>query len=187
MSESSDSTAPTTETTMTATTTEATDTEAPTVESLLAEVEKWKTASRKHEQRSKDNSAASKELEQLRQAAMSEQERAVAQAVEAATAETRTAVSSEWAEDLFRTLATDRIDDVDAVLTGLNLASFIDENGRPNREALASFVDRLAPKSTSSDGPAWPDLGQGSRTATSTQALNGDGLENSLKAALGMR
>jgi hypothetical protein len=45
-----------------------------------AEAEKFKTLSRKHEERAKANAAAAKELEQLRQQSMTEQEKAVEQA-----------------------------------------------------------------------------------------------------------
>jgi hypothetical protein len=64
------------------TTTEAAATETTgTVETdWQAEAEKWKTLARKNEERAKSNATAAKELEKVRTAAMTEQEKAVAEA-----------------------------------------------------------------------------------------------------------
>jgi hypothetical protein len=50
---------------------------------LAAEAQKWRDLARKHERRAKENSAAAKELADLKQAGMSEQEKLSAQLAEA--------------------------------------------------------------------------------------------------------
>jgi hypothetical protein len=57
------------------------------VAKLQAELDKWKTQSRKHEERAKANAAAQAELDKVKQSQMSEQEKAVAQARAEAKAE----------------------------------------------------------------------------------------------------
>ena len=54
---------------------------------LTADLEKWKAQARKHEERAKANANAAKELEQVRQASMSDQEKAVEIARQQARAE----------------------------------------------------------------------------------------------------
>lgn len=57
--------------------------EEPTVESLQAEVKKWRGLSRKHEKRAKENAAAAKRLKELEDADKTEIERATERAADA--------------------------------------------------------------------------------------------------------
>lgn len=177
----SESTAPETGTEATETTEEA---PTATVESLQAEVDKWKAQSRKNEERAKANAKAQRDLDELRQQSMTEQERAV----EAARAEARTEVLKEVAEtrvaDAFRVAAAGRGIDVDELLDGINLSRFVTDDG-PDTGAISAFVEKIAP-AKSDDGDPFPDLGQGAR-ASGSAPLNGDGLVQALKNAVGAR
>lgn len=170
----------TTETTET-TETQTTDTDAA---ALLAEVEKWKTQSRKHEDRAKANASAAKELEQFKQASMSDQEKAVEQARAEARLSTLQEVGSKVVDAEVRAAVAGRNVDADALLEGLDRMKFIGEDGEPDRDAITAWVDRIAPKPEE----GFPDLGQGVRnTGSVNTALNGDPLERDLKQKLGLR
>lgn len=149
---------------------------------LAAEVEKWKAQARKHEDRAKANAAAAKELEQFRQQSMSDTEKAI----EVARAEGRqlalAEVGAKVANAEIRAAAAGRLeaDQLDLLLENLNVARFIGEDGEVNREAVVRFVDGIAPKAAPPAARGASD--QGARTS---MPLNGDPIENALKAALG--
>lgn len=169
------------------TTPDATPAQAPadpdTGTDLAAELEKWKSQARKHEQRAKANAEAAKELEKLRSESMTEQERAVEAAKAATRAELLIEVGSRLVDAEVRAAAAGRSLDVDALLDGLDRSRFIDDDGEPDRDAIASWVDRIAPQGT--DTPPRVDLGQGVRTPESLG--NDDELTRGLKSALGIR
>lgn len=162
-----------------AATTDAPDTGAP---DLASEVEKWKAQSRKHEERAKANANAAKELETLKQASMSELEKAVERAKAEGHAEAITKLGAERVADAIRVATAGRDLDVDALLEGLDRSRFLTESGEPDREAITAWIERIAPKSE----PKTPDLGQGAR-GSNTQALNGDPLLRDLKSKLGIQ
>ncbi|MFI6685364.1 hypothetical protein [Streptomyces sp. NPDC050485] len=110
----------------------------PTV--LTAEVDKWRSMSRKNEKAFKD---ASKELEQFRQAAMTEQERAI----ETARAEARTAALSEVGSQLVAAELRAQAASTGATLPAadyLNLSRFLGEDGQPDTNAITHFVTTLS-------------------------------------------
>jgi hypothetical protein len=92
--------------------------------------------------------AAASELEKQRQASMSEAERAVAEA----EARGRTAATSEFGKELAQTqfdaLAGRRNPDFDTAkaLKRLDLASLLDENGRPDAKEIRAAVEDLVPE-----------------------------------------
>lgn len=155
----------TTDAPATDTTTDATTTAPEGQADTAAEIAKWKELARKHEDRAKANAGAAKELEQLRQQSMTDQEKAVAQAVANATAETRTAVLREVGSTMVdaevRAAAAGRSVDVDALLDGLDRGRFIGDDGQPDRKLIGSWIDRVAPSASPPSG--FPDLGQGVR------------------------
>jgi hypothetical protein len=165
-----------------------TTTEAPEATETVdwkAEAEKWKTQSRKQEERAKANAAAAKELEQLRAAQMSEAEKIAAEAESrgrsAALAEVgQRLVRAEFAARSAGRIGADVLDD-------LNLAKFLTEDGEPDTAAIDKAVARLAPPAepepTRKPGPR-PDLSQGS--SSNSMALNGDQLLDDLKSKLGI-
>jgi hypothetical protein len=151
-----------------------------------AEAEKWQTHARKHEDRAKANSAAAKELEQLRQQSMTDQEKAVAAAVAEARTATLREVGTKLVAAELRVATAGRGLDVDALLEGVDPSRFIDDEGEPDRASIAKWVDRIAPPDP--DGtPRVPDLGQGARSNGEAMALNGDPLMRELKSKLGIR
>jgi hypothetical protein len=138
---------------------------------LTAEVEKWKALSRKNEKRAETNAAAAKELEELRKASMTDQERIVE--------DTRRAVRTEYAAKLveaeFRSQLTGKTLDADAILS-FNKNDFVDENGDVDSEAIATWVDAHI-----KTPEIMPDLGQGVRSKTLTgksQIRSRDDLRN---------
>ena len=179
------------------TATDTTTTETTTVETQVtdtdttdwaAEAEKWKAQARKHEERAKANANAAKELDKLKQEAMTEQERAVEQARQEARAEALREVGADRVDDAVRAALAGRDVDDDALLEGLDRSRFLDEDGQPDRDRIAAWVDRIAPKpteSTQDTGGGFVDLGQGARPAGS-DALNGDPLLAGLKNKLGI-
>lgn len=150
------------------TTPEAPETAATDGSDLTAEVEKWKAQARKHEDRAKANAAAAKELERVRQESMTEQDRAVAEARAEARSEALREVGADRVDDAVRVALAGRTVDVDALLDGLDRGKFLDDDGQPLRDAIATWADRIAPvpAETEKPPPAFPDLGQGARNTT---------------------
>jgi hypothetical protein len=164
-------------------TTESTDT-GPTVESLQAELDKWKAQARKHETRAKENSGAAKELEALRASAMSETEKAVAQARSEGLTEGLRTAGVKLVEANVREAAKGRGVDVDSLVEGIDASKFLDDTGEPDRDAITAWVDKVAPQPTEDDTPpGFPDLGQGYRQ--DTPALGSDALVDALKRVVG--
>lgn len=153
---------------------------------VAAELEKWKTMARKQEERAKANAQAAKELDEFKRQSMTDQERAVAEAVDAARKSTIAELSGRLVDAEVRAAAAGRNVDVDALLEGLDRGRFLTDTGEPDRQALTSWIDRVAPVAASQPppAPAWPDLGQGART--DSMALNGDPLLQALKGKLGI-
>lgn len=132
-----------------------------------AEAEKTLREARKWEERAKANNNAAKELEQLRKASMSDQEKAVETARNEARTETLRTVGGRLVDAEVRVAAAGRNVDVDALLEGLDRARFLTDDGEPDSKAIAGWVDRVAPKSDQgTQKPSYPDLGQGRRQAT---------------------
>ena len=82
------------------------------------------------------------------------------EAREAARSEVLGELGAERVADAFRVAAAGRGLDVDEVIDGINLAKFVGEDGTPDRDAVAAFVDRIAPER---EPASPPDLGQGAR------------------------
>lgn len=149
-----------------------------------AEVEKWKAQARKHEERAKANAKAAQELEQLRQQTMTETERAIAQARLESRTEVLREIGAERVADAVRVASAGRNVDVEALLEGLDTSRFVSDDGTPDREAIAAWIDRIAPQA---DEPAgFPDLGQGPRGGNDLP-LNGDPLLNAVRERLGIK
>lgn len=108
---------------------------------------------------------AEKELEQLRQATMSETDKAVREA----ELRGRSAAAQEYGVRLARTefdaLAARRNPDFKTsdVLEYVDLSKMLDENGEPDTKALTAAVNRLVPEAQGQPGRA-PDFNGGTRT-----------------------
>ena len=103
-----------------------------------------------------------KELETLRQSAMSDQEKAVSQAKDEGRAQALAEVGTARAEDAIRFSVGERLpeDELDSILDVLNLAHFLTDDGGVDREKVTKYVERIAP---TPDTTTVPDLGQGPR------------------------
>lgn len=160
------------------------------VEQLEAELAKWKAQSRKHEDRAKANSAAARELDELRAQAMSEQERAVHEARLEARREASTEFASKLVVAELRAKAAGRLADtqLDAILGAVDTATFVTESGDVDMDRVAAYIDGIAPAPVEPPAPGtgFPDLGQGNRS-DSTLPLNGDPLLRDLTAKLGIK
>tara|TARA_R110000772_G_scaffold51381_2_gene117957 strand:- start:7370 stop:7963 length:594 start_codon:yes stop_codon:yes gene_type:complete len=140
---------------------ESTETETPELsetDTLKAEVDKWKSLSRKNEQQAKANMAASKELETIRQSQLSETERLIEQT----KTETALSVRKEFATKLvdaeLKSALQGKLMGAESLLS-FEKSSFVLDDGNIDSEAIQSWVEA---HSKTTDTPA-PDLGQGSR------------------------
>jgi hypothetical protein len=149
---------------------DATQTEGATTDTTEApqtDTTDWKAEARKWEQRAKDNGAKANEFDKQRKAAMTDAERAVAEAEERG----RTAATTEFGHELARTrfdaLAGRRNKDFDTAqaLEFVDLGKFLGEDGRPDDKAITAAVERLVP--APADGA--PSFDGGTRTPTAPQ------------------
>lgn len=124
-----------------------------------AEIEKWKNLARKHEDRAKTNSGAAKELEELKQRTMTDQEKAVEAAKAEGRLEALKVTGARLVDAEVRAAAAGRKVDVAALLDGLDRSRFIGDDGEPDTDAIKAWVEKVAPEAASGK----PDLGQGSR------------------------
>jgi hypothetical protein len=152
------------------------------------EAEKYRELAKSWEKRSKGNSEAARELKALRESSMTEQEKAVEQAREAARTETLREIGTHLVTAEFRAQAAGRLtpEQVAELVEDLDMTKYLTESGEVDAERVAKKVDALAPKPTETSAPTWPDLGQGARDS-STLALNDDGLTRALAAKVGAR
>ncbi|MFF1636009.1 hypothetical protein [Leifsonia sp. NPDC058248] len=123
----------------------------PTVESLMADVERWKTLSRQNE---KNYNETRTELASLKEASMSDAEKAI----EAARTEARNAALSEVGTRLVD--AELRVQAATAGVTlpkpeFLNTSAFLGADGAVNTEAITAFVSSLPQPSNA------PEFAQG--------------------------
>lgn len=170
------------------------------LEEANAEKEKWQGLSRKHEDRAKSNADAAKRLAEVERSAMSDQERAVAEAAAKARADTlaefgSALVDAEVKAAAAALTAAGRVVDAEALLEGdtLNRSAFLDTDGKADAAKITAWLDKVAPKATDNEQQQpttqmWPDLGQGQRgPANKDMALNGDPLTRDLMNKLGIR
>ena len=123
-------------------TAETTDTD---VKDWKAEAEKWSTLARKHEERAKSNAQAAKELEKVRAAAMTEQDKAVAAARAEGMTEALKAAGPRLVRAEFRAAAAGQVDKqtLDAYLEDVDLSKFLADDGEPDTKAIEARIKRL--------------------------------------------
>ncbi|MGW2709438.1 hypothetical protein HKX69_05810 [Streptomyces argyrophyllae] len=142
----------------------------PTVESLQAEVEKWKSLSRTNEKRWND---ASSELERIRQESMTDAEKAI----EAAKAEARNAALAEVGTRLVDAELRAQAAAAGVELPSadfLNMSRFLGSDGSVDTAAVTAFVSSL-PKPAA--GPAFrQDIGLGRQGEPAAGQLTRDDL-----------
>jgi hypothetical protein len=135
------------------------------MEQLKAEVDKWKSLSRKNEQQAKSNMTAAKELEEIKKSQLTETEKLIEQT----KSETAQSVRKEFATKLvdaeLKAHLNGKVIDSGALLT-FDKSSFITEDGNIDSEAIQSWVEA---HSSTTDTPA-PNLGQGARGKNPSKA-----------------
>lgn len=144
-------------------------------EKLKAEVDKWKSLSRKNEQQAKANLAAAKELEEIKKSQLSDTERLIAETKEQTALSVRREFAGKLVDAELKSQLNGRLLDAGALLS-FDKSSFIDDDGNPNTEAIQSWVEA---HSKTTDTPA-PDLGQGTRgnNPSKAQIRSRDELQN---------
>lgn len=151
-----------------------------------AEAEKWKKNSRKNEERAKSNATAAQELEEQRRKAMTDQERAVAEARDQAMAEVRAEMAGGLVAAEFKAASVAAGLDPDAFADGVDVGKFLTDEGRPDTDAISAFVARFKPAPV--EEPKFPtifgDFGQSS--GREAQPLDSDPLMRDLKNKLGV-
>jgi hypothetical protein len=122
-------------------------------------LEAFKSRARDAEKRAK---AAERELERLKTASMSEQERAVAVAEATGWQKATVEAGKRLASAEIRAQASEKGLDATAFLEDLDLSRFVDENGDPDEGAIGKAIGRWAQLSPKSPRPTG-DIGQGVR------------------------
>lgn len=124
----------------------------------------WKAEARKWEDRAKANKKAADELEKARKAAMTESERAVAEAEERGRMAVRSEYGARLAQTEFRAAAAMRNAgfDVAKALAYVDLSKFVGEDGEPDSKAIAAAVADLVPEAVNGT-PAPPSFDGGPR------------------------
>lgn len=110
--------------------------------------------------------ALQQELEKVRQAQMSESDKAVAEAEMRGRAAATVEFGQRLAAAQFVAVAAKRNADFDAasVLEDLNLAKYVTDTGEPDGKGIASVVERLVPERAANPRPTG-DVGLGPRPA----------------------
>lgn len=127
----------------------------------------------------------------LRKEQMSDQERAIADAVAQAKAEAAATYGSRLAAAEFRAAAAGRLSDeqVDTLLSALDLKAFLNDDGDVDTDRVREYVAKIAPApdpqpSSPADLLAGLDLGQGARG--NTPGLGTTEFERALRRQLGI-
>lgn len=154
---------------------------------LQAEVDKWKSLAKKHEDRSKGNAAKIRELEDAQRAQMTDTDRALSEARAAGRAEAITQFGTRVVDAELRAASSGRTFDGDALI-GLDRGQFIGDDGDVDVEKLRDWVSKNSTEKTAAPeapkGPLGPaDLGQGNRQAIPIGDDNA--LLRGLKSAVG--
>lgn len=114
------------------------------VDSLKADRDKWKSQSRKHEQRAKANAKAARELEDLRNKNLPADEAALREA----EGRGRTAARAELAQQLagarIEAALTGIVPDPSDIVEELNLAKFVDDDGEIDTDAIDDLKTKWA-------------------------------------------
>lgn len=154
---------------------ESTTPELSETEKLQAEVEKWKSLSRKNEQQAKANIAAAKELQEIKKSQLSETEKLIAETKEQTALAVRREFAGKLVDAELKSQLNGRLLDAGALLS-FDKNSFIDDDGNLNTEAIQSWVEA---HSKTLETPA-PDLAQGARgnNPSKAQIRSRDELQN---------
>jgi hypothetical protein len=146
-------------------TSETPENDLPEMDKLQAEVEKWKSLSRKNEQQAKANVAAAKELEEIKKSQLSDTERLIEQTRTETAQQIRREFATKLVDAELKSALQGRVMEAGALLS-FDKSTFILEDGNIDSEAVQSWVEA---HSKTTEIPA-PDLGQGSRGKNPSKA-----------------
>jgi len=146
-------------------TSETPENDLPEMDKLQAEVEKWKSLSRKNEQQAKANVAAAKELEEIKKSQLSETEKLIEQTKTETAQEIRREFATKLVDAELKSALQGRVMEAGALLS-FDKSFFILEDGNIDSEAVQSWVEA---HSKTTEIPA-PDLGQGNRGKNPSKA-----------------
>lgn len=139
-----------------------------------AEARKWQAQSRKHE---KEWKKFSKELDDARQAQMSETEKAVADAEARGRASAVKDVGQRLAAAEIKAALTGVVSDPSTLIEDLNLARYVTDDGEVDAEAVAALkakIQGLNPQAKpAGEGQQKPDPGQRPRESMGSVPLPG--------------
>jgi hypothetical protein len=136
------------------------------VKDWKAEAEKWQSLARKNEERAKGNANAAKELEKVRAAAMSETEKAVAEAKTAGAAEAARVAAPRLVKAELRAAAADAglpRDSLAGFLEYADLSRFVGDDGEVDDKAISAAIKKLG-------GGKTADFDGGARTTAAKPA-----------------
>ena len=125
-----------------------------------AEVNKWKAAARKHEDRAKANFQAAKELETLKESQLSDTDKAVKEAEARGQAAAIAQFGQKIAAAELKAALAGLIPDPAGVIVDLNLAKFVTDTGDVDADAVAALREKYALLAPAKNAPA-PNLHQG--------------------------
>lgn len=129
-----------------------------------AEAAKWKALARKHERQSKANAA---ELEKLRKAGLSDQEKAIEEAREAGRAEAAKATATKLAAAELKAAGIPK-----DIVEDLDLTKFLDEEGEVDTDKVEAHAKKYS--SLTKPGPGSADGGpRGGDKPTKATSLEG--------------
>jgi hypothetical protein len=111
------------------------------------------------------------ELDKLRKAAMSDQEKAVAEAMEQGRKEATVSVASRLAAAEIKAALTGIVPDPAAVVEDLNLARYIDEDGEVDAKAVEALKEKYAAFAAPGGKAPVPGVPVGARSTAPTQTL----------------
>lgn len=141
-----------------------------------AEADKWKALARKHEDQAKANSKAAKDLEEVQRQAMSDQERAVAEAKEAGRVEASTAWrSSAGRLAVVAAAATAGVAVPQAALDLMDLSGLVGDDREVDTAKVADLVAGFAPVTPPADERRHVTPGQGARSSSKGSGSSVDG------------
>lgn len=132
---------------------------------LQAEVDKWKSLSRKNEQQAKANLAAAKELEEIKKSQLTDTEKLIEQTKEETALSVRREFATKLVDAELKSQLNGKVLDAGALLS-FDKSTFIQDDGNIDSEAIQSWVEA---HSKTTDTPA-PDLGQGNRGKNPSKA-----------------
>lgn len=171
-----------------ATGTPATETAAePTLEELQQELAKATANAHKWEKLAKTNTSALKELEAQRREQMTDHERALTDARAEGLSEATRRFGGRLVDAEVRAAAAGRIPTLDAALEALDRTIFLTEDGEVDSTAIAKWVERLVPETSTNGAPAPVDLGQGVRGRPESVSLGDDPLLKAIVNKVGPR